>query len=228
VQVAKIINAGDRTVLIPKLLDGGSTEHYYHFLMDFVLPIESIFQQIPTQFLLKPSDINYLFSRVIDNFKIRVDAKPNKIILIERSFPSDFYLKSSEIKGGGSLRRSIKNHKQLKEALENLVSDEYNFLNVQLEKLTFHDQVNLFANAALVIGQHGAGLTNILWMKSNSIVLELGHNENKHFEYISKTKKVNYRSISFSEPHITVDIDNILNILSNIGSTKKFFSDAGK
>lgn len=41
------------------------------------------------------------------------------------------------------------------------------------EKLTFPEQVRLFSNASVIIGQHGAGLTNMLFARRGSKVLEL-------------------------------------------------------
>ena len=44
---------------------------------------------------------------------------------------------------------------------------------VESEKLSFLDQVSLFSQVNAVIGVHGAGLTNQIWMKPKSKVFEL-------------------------------------------------------
>lgn len=47
----------------------------------------------------------------------------------------------------------------------------YDFKIVYLEELSFKEQVQLFRNAKIVIGAHGAGLTNIIYCR-NSLIIE--------------------------------------------------------
>ena len=44
---------------------------------------------------------------------------------------------------------------------------------VHPEEFTFVQQITLFSSAELIIGLHGAGLTNQIWMKPGSIVFEI-------------------------------------------------------
>jgi hypothetical protein len=55
----------------------------------------------------------------------------------------------------------------------------YDIETVFAEKLSFSDQVNLFTSANLLIGVHGAGLTNCLFMNQGSKVIELRKKENQ-------------------------------------------------
>lgn len=50
---------------------------------------------------------------------------------------------------------------------------EYGFERVLLEELSFLDQVQLFYDAELIIGPHGAGLTNLLFCREDAAVIEL-------------------------------------------------------
>jgi capsular polysaccharide biosynthesis protein len=65
-------------------------------------------------------------------------------------------------------RRKIQNESQLASILHDFGID-----SVHLENLTFNQQVQLMQNAELVIGLHGAGLSNMVWMPSQSHILEI-------------------------------------------------------
>ncbi|MBZ0319442.1 MAG: glycosyltransferase family 61 protein [Anaerolineae bacterium] len=48
------------------------------------------------------------------------------------------------------------------------------FVRMYSEKMTLAEQAKLFCGADVVISPHGAGLTNILFMRQNALVVELG------------------------------------------------------
>lgn len=56
--------------------------------------------------------------------------------------------------------------------LENILT-EFNFVKVELRKLTFLEQAKLFASAEIVVAPHGAGLANVLFCNAGVKVLEL-------------------------------------------------------
>lgn len=66
---------------------------------------------------------------------------------------------------------------------------------VELDELTFHDQLSLFNNAKLVIGISGAGLTNIIFMEKSENVIELiPKDEVKwHFIILAIYRSLNYK-----------------------------------
>jgi capsular polysaccharide biosynthesis protein len=68
----------------------------------------------------------------------------------------------------GAARRRIANEKEILPVLE-----RHGFERVIVEKLSFAEQVRLLGSACMLVGNHGAGLTNMLWMSSGSRVLEL-------------------------------------------------------
>ncbi len=49
----------------------------------------------------------------------------------------------------------------------------YGFIPVRLEEHSFAEQIALFANADVIVAPHGAGLTNLLWCRPGTRVLEL-------------------------------------------------------
>lgn len=99
--------------------------------------------------------------------------------------------------------RNIKNEEILIEKIlkplygDDLIIFDHNYLAKCHNK--FRDQVELFNNARLVIAPHGAGLTNILFCRENTPIVEflLKPNCNRCFEYIAKYRKLNYIPVDF-------------------------------
>lgn len=61
--------------------------------------------------------------------------------------------------------RRIKNEIQILEVL-----NEYEIDRLFAEDLSFTQQVKLFSNAELIVGPHGAGLTNIMWANDAKVI----------------------------------------------------------
>lgn len=67
-------------------------------------------------------------------------------------------------------KRKIANEREVIEVLR-----EFNFRIVRTEDRSFAEQVKLAAGARYVVSNHGAGLTNMLFMRPGASVLELRH-----------------------------------------------------
>lgn len=67
-------------------------------------------------------------------------------------------------------RRRIANEDELVQILK-----KFDFQFICAEELTFPEQVKLTSRARYVVSNHGAGLTNMIFMKEGSRVLELRH-----------------------------------------------------
>ena len=65
---------------------------------------------------------------------------------------------------------------------------------VELDELSFNDQVSLFNNAKLVIGISGAGLTNIIFMEKSKYVIELIPKDEVKWHFITLAI---YRSLNY-------------------------------
>jgi len=64
--------------------------------------------------------------------------------------------------------RNIQNYEQMVMALKG-------YETINLENLSIPDQVKTFAEATHIVAPHGAGLTNLLWCKPKTKVVELTH-----------------------------------------------------
>jgi len=86
-------------------------------------------------------------------------------------------------------RRSIENEEEIIALLE-----AFDFEAIQAEKLPFKDQVNLFSSAEVIVASHGAGLTNIVFAKPGTKVLEIfspGHSILCYF-YLAGQARLNH------------------------------------
>jgi len=85
-------------------------------------------------------------------------AKKNKIDLGERIY----------ISRKKAARKKVVNETEVEEVLK-----KYNFRTVYNEDYSFLEQVSIYSHASCLVSIHGSGLTNMLFMKEGSSVLEL-------------------------------------------------------
>lgn len=141
-----------------------------------------------------PKDIEILRSRIIP---LARRGESPRVIYVSRVSSS----------------RSFSNEGELVQRLRGLGGVEV----VELEKFSFLDQVGLFANASMVLGAHGAGLTNQIWMPSGSEVVELADRDylNPVFETLA-TLLGHRHQIIFQdgvEVSKSVDLERVLAIV---------------
>lgn len=74
---------------------------------------------------------------------------------------------------------------------------EKNFSIIRLSELSFDEQIKLFYNAKLIIGSHGAGLTNLMFCRPSTRIIEIGdpNSDCYVFKNISKIQNLNYKFI---------------------------------
>ena len=106
--------------------------------------------------------------------------------------PSREFLPKQDLRLWVSRARSRKRHIENEPALSPLLA-RFGFTIVYPEELSFAEQIEIFSRATVVAGLHGAGLTNIVFMASGGVVLEVrrvgdAHN-NCYFALASATNQ---------------------------------------
>ncbi|CAF3435822.1 unnamed protein product [Rotaria socialis] len=117
----------------------------------------------------------------------------------------------------GDIQRKLTNENeilhQLKMKLENISSIHFTF-NF-FERLPMKRQLSIITQTDLFLGMHGAGLTHVLFMKSNRTLIELATaawQKETHFEQMASINNINYyRCIILDGDSTTAQ--NILNCL---------------
>ncbi len=154
-------------------------------------------------------------SNITRNF----DKNGQKIVLINRGSPHDFYASDNcEIKTAGQQRRSIGNF----DALASTLKDRYgNLVSVGLEGRSLSYQIALFQVADIVISQHGAALANLIWAREGINVIEISPRDlhpncREAFGLLARCSRQNYYRIEQSHSHGDVNISDIVVTLDEI------------
>jgi hypothetical protein len=104
-------------------------------------------------------------------------SNENKILIINREDPHEFYLKEAKVKGCGSSRRSIPNIQEVFDVFFNYYG--FNCEICSLEGMSLKQQILLFRDASCIIAQHGAAIGNIIWCRPQTVLIEIKHLQNK-------------------------------------------------
>ena len=117
-------------------------------------------------------------------------------------FKYDSRYKHIIVSRSNSIRRKLVNEKELLKKLA-----PYNFKLVYFEKCDYETQINIARNCKIMIGYHGAGLTNLLFMKSKSLFIEIFNENYPHefFKSFTKALKINYKSFKCSKNYVNLD-----------------------
>ena len=71
----------------------------------------------------------------------------------------------------------------------------YGFEDYQLEKMSLSDQIKLFSEAEIILGAHGAGLTNILYCHPGTQIVELLSQKNNRLCYPALSRMCGLRHV---------------------------------
>ena len=143
------------------------------------------------------------------------NQKHSPLLLVERDDPLPFYSSpEAESQGAGSERRSIRNHREIS---GRLASRYPSFANVKLENYSLYDQCFLFEAAEVLVAQYGAALVNMVFMKEDSKVIEIGpRSRQKFMELLAKTMKLKYRALDQASHFPKVDADELCRIIDSL------------
>jgi hypothetical protein len=146
-------------------------------------------------------------------------ASGPRILLIQRG-PSLAYYHSDQAEGkrSGQDRRSIPNHDELYRSLRR----EYpGCLSVMTETLPLAEQIAFFSLADVIIAQHGAALSNLIWARRDATVIEIfpdtGRVEQKAnhmFGFLAFCMGVRYRKVRQRGEHSPVDVEAVRRVVA--------------
>ncbi len=163
--------------------------HIYRNTQDFVLLLPNILKEkeyVKKSLLpFKIDDIRYIDeNEIIETEELIIPRQFSPHVYINDNITNSFrYFLINKLKENlpkvdkgnkiyisraGAEKRKITNEKELFPILE-----DHNFDIVQFEKFDWEKQVSMANNADYLVGLHGAGLTNMLFMEPGSSVLEL-------------------------------------------------------
>jgi len=117
-------------------------------------------------------------------------------------FKSDTSYKHIIVSRSRAIRRKLINEKELIKKLQ-----PYNFKLIYFEECDYETQINIARNCKIMIGYHGGGLTNLFFMKSKSLVIEILNENYKHecYKLFSKALKINYKNFKCDKNYLNLD-----------------------
>ncbi len=155
--------------------------------------------------------------------ELHLSGYPRKIYLkkIRSKFARDYNFTKKPIKiyisRSNSDRRKLTNESKLIKILK-----KKKFKILKMEKINFDDQINYCLRASIIISLHGAGLTNLIWMKKKTKLIEIRGSEDKNLnpyfvmskhlgiKYYYFLAKKNFLSYFFSHQNYELDIKSFL------------------
>ena len=173
--------------------------------------------------------INKLIINLCDQFDLISKMEKFDVIVIQRklnlSYKTTEYKKNDKYYDAfitsGSERRSICNFDKFYKFIKSYYK-KLSVLQISLEYLPLFEQYYLFNNAKIVIAQHGASLSNVVFMKPKTTIIEIipmssyiNSNANV-FPPLSKTCKVNHYQYKTNSTHTTIDLEDFKNFLHTI------------
>jgi len=129
------------------------------------------------------------------------------------------YIDRSESSSNVKDLRLITNENEIKNFLKN-----DGFQSVTLGNYHFKEQVEIFNNAEIIIGLHGAGFANLCFCKKGTKIIELrSTTDGKMYENLALTNGLKYKSIIIEATkfkmaqfgHINVPIDTLNETINN-------------
>ena len=131
----------------------------------------------------------------------------------------DYNSKLKELfKYSGKELRSIINHNAFVKLIKKLYPKK-KVLNISLEYTSIFDQYVLFNNSKIVFCQHGASLSNIMFMKKNAKIVEI-INKSKYelenwFLPLSNICKIKHYQYVTESAHVNINLNNFKMFLEN-------------
>jgi capsular polysaccharide biosynthesis protein len=159
---------------------------------------------------------------VLGRLNLPLSPPESRVTLINRAPSLPFYLTEAESRSSGADRRSIPNIADLAEALGGMV-------NLQLfegEHLQAAEQVRAMSETTVLIGQHGAGLANMVWMAPGGVVVEilpkiLGRNVRTLFRGLARSCGHTYVAVAQENGHAPVDIARVVRAVMRTKAAKR-------
>ncbi|MEO9875932.1 MAG: glycosyltransferase family 61 protein [Anderseniella sp.] len=146
---------------------------------------------------------DFVEKRLADRIEtVKKSADKPDILLIDRAPPHSHYADVG--RSSGSQRRSIPNINSLCELLNKHRKTEI----FHLEDKDLALQIAAFSEANVVVAQHGAALTNIIWMRPGSLVVEIippdkvaATPRHEYFSLLAKVMNVRHQYIFQDHDH---------------------------
>ena len=166
-------------------------KHDYQIQSLKILKIKNILNGYDLKHIKAKKIISLNFFYTINHQDWLIQSLRKKFILSKKKTKKPTLKIFINREGINSLTRDIFEKEKLIKFLK-----KNNFLLINPSKLSFIDEVKLFNSAKIVIGVHGAALTNVIFCQNKTHIIELKNNKSDYlYENIIKKSKLNHYSL---------------------------------
>ncbi len=158
-------------------------------------------------------------ARQRDQLAALFNGSGRNILAVNRDKPPEYYLSAeSEHSGYGTDRRSLPNFGEITEAIEEAYGK---VASVRLDNTTLAEQIALFQIADIVVAQHGAALSNLLWCRSSTALVEIYPDmqepaKRMHFERLAQGLRLRYREVPQVAHHAEVAPHSVIEGIADV------------
>ena len=140
--------------------------------------------------------------------KLEVKSVEKNILIINRGQESD---KANPSDTYGAQRRSIPNLHDLYLQINGQANVKY----VELDSMELDSQIELFANSDCIIAQHGAALSNLIFCRPNTTIIEIVDSliRPMFFQPLSERLKLNHILFDQEHPKAPINITDMIEVL---------------
>jgi hypothetical protein len=150
---------------------------------------------------------NTIFSRTETHFSAA--AQPRITVVNRKASPAYYLSGESEAYGSGAEWRSIPNIDQVQSILDPLGK----VTMLDTASLSPTHQVRALAGTDVLVAQHGAGLSNMIWMQPGSCVVEIQPPQpatvDTIFASLASAKGISYHRVVQESDHAPVDATSV-------------------
>ena len=159
--------------------------------------------------------------RSIFSSKLVLDLTPStradkRITVLMRKDAVDFFGKDAEVLGSGAAARSIGNLHRISDALGNPPNLEF----LDTASLAPAEQIKALWKTDILIAQHGAGLSNMVWMQPGTTVVEIQPTQqpiiDSIFSNLAAACRIKHLTIKQDHAHADIDVDALSNLINRI------------
>jgi hypothetical protein len=157
-------------------------------------------------------DMESIKNKFYNIFKIKSKFSKD-VVVIDRCEPHPFYSEQSQILTSGNSRRSVPNMRSIYEEINKKVPAKL----VCLEGMNLGEQIELFSSHRIFVLQHGASMSNLIFSRKKSFVIEIRSESSDDYYAEMKSRLGIYCDrIAQENDHANVDPNEVLLSLKKI------------
>ena len=147
------------------------------------------------------------------------DLNGTSIVVSDRASSDDFFATpAAEWPESGSQKRSVPNLQEVARSLDPAHTRILDGATTSIE-----EQILTHSQARILVGQHGAGLTNMIWMQPGSSVVEIlppmPADATNIFRNLAETLGIRYITVNQESVHAPINPRELLNAVATASET---------